>query len=120
MHNFTLINCDTDSIMVSKPDGTPFSNSEQDKLLDELNNLFPKKIHWELEDTFRKVIILKAKNYILQKEDGKITYKGSSLKDQKTETALKEFKYEIIGTILDEKFDYVTIYNKYVKEILNL
>lgn len=120
MYNFQLVNCDTDSIMVCKPDGIKYSIVEQETLLKELNSLFPEQIRWELEDTFKKVIILKAKNYILQSEDGKITYKGSALKDQKKPIALKEFLHEIIDTILIEKYDYVTIYNKYVKEILNM
>jgi hypothetical protein len=119
-HNFQISNCDTDSISFCKEDGSYFSPEERKLLVTEINSLSPELMKWADDGYYKKVIILKAKNYILQKEDGKITYKGSSLKDQKTELALKEFKYEIIGTILDEKFDYVTIYNKYVKEILNL
>lgn len=75
---------------------------------------------WADDGYYKKVIILKAKNYILQDFNGKITYKGSALKSSKTEPALKEFLYAIIQTILDEKYAYSDIYEKYVAEILNV
>lgn len=119
-HQFQIVNADTDSISFSKSDGSLFSLEERKLLVTEINNISPEFMKWADDGYYKKVIILKAKNYILQKEDGKVTYKGSSLKDQKTEIALKEFKYEIIDAILKEKFNYQEIYIKYVKEILNV
>lgn len=119
-HQFQISNCDTDSISFCKTDGTPFLLEERQSLVQEINDLSPEFMTWADDGYYSKVIILKAKNYILQSEDGKITYKGSALKDQKKPIALKEFLHEIIDTILTEKYDYVTIYNKYVKEILNM
>lgn len=118
-HQFQISNCDTDSISFCKSDGTPFSLEERKQLVKEINDLSPEFMKWADDGYYNKVIILKAKNYILF--DGKkITYKGSSLKDQKKETAIKEFLYEIIDSMIQEKFNYVEIYNKYVKEILNI
>lgn len=119
-HNFQISNCDTDSISFCKTDGTPFDLTERQSLVKEINDLSPEFMTWADDGYYSKVIILKAKNYILLREDGKIIYKGSALKDQKKPIALKEFLHEIIDTILTEKYDYVTIYNKYVKEILNM
>lgn len=120
MYNFELVNCDTDSIMICKQDKSTFNMKEQEKLLEELNSLFPKNIKWEPDGTFKKVIILKAKNYITQDEEGKVKYRGSGLKSSKLEPALKEFMYKIIDSILEEKFNYNEIYQEYVNEILNL
>lgn len=120
MYNFELVNCDTDSIMVCKSDKSIYTEEEQKKLLKELNSLFLKNIKWEPDGTFKKVIILKAKNYILQDFDNKITYKGSALKSSKTEIALKEFLHAIIAEILNETYNYKEVYNKYVVEILNV
>lgn len=120
MNNFQITACDTDSIFFKKPDASFFSKEERQKLLNELNQLMPEKIRWELNDYFPKILTLAAKNYVMVTEDGKITYKGSALKSSKTEPALKEFLYEIIQTILDEKFEYREIYEKYVAEILNV
>jgi len=117
-HNFQIVNADTDSISFSKADGTLFSLEERKLLVTEINSISPEFMKWADDGYYNKVIILKAKNYILQKEDGKVTYKGSSLKDQKKETALKEFLYEIIDAILKEKYNYEEIYVKYIKEAL--
>ena len=120
MNNFQLVNFDTDSITICKPCGEPFSEEEQDKLINALNAEFPKQIKWEPDVYFPKLVVLRAKNYIMQDEKGKVKIKGSALKSSKAEIACKEFQKAIIQTILDEKFDYVNIYNKYIKEACNV
>lgn len=120
MNNFQLVNCDTDSIMVCKSDGKPFTKDERKIHLQALNGSFPDLINWEEEDYFSKVIILKAKNYIMKNEEGKLIIKGSALKSSKTSIALKEFINEIIISILEDKNDYIEVYNKYLLEIKNV
>lgn len=116
MHNFELVNADTDSITITKPDGGEFTELERENLLKELNSLFPDKIHWEDDGYYETIIVSKAKNYVLW--DGKkLKIKGSSLKDPKKELALQEFIQRIIQTIIDKKYDYLNIYEEYVKEI---
>ena len=118
-HDFILVNADTDSISFSKKDGSKFSDAEQDYLLDELNSIFPKKIRFESEGVFSKVIVLAAKNYILY--DGKKTkIKGSALKDSKKEIAIREFTSKIIESLLHDRNDFNEIYNEYIKEIYNI
>lgn len=119
MYNFILNNADTDSIMVSKPNGSAFSKEEQTNLLNELNSLFPEKINFAEDGEFKKVIIFKAKNYILY--DGKKTKsKGAATKAGNKETALKEFIQETVQTILNDRNNFTEVYNKYVKEALNV
>lgn len=136
MHNFTLINCDTDSISFAKRDGTPFTEEEQVNLLAELNSLYPPKIKFEHDGMFETVCILKAKNYILKaavckkckkagdkscQHEARITKKGSSLKSSKIEPAIKEFMGEIINAILEGEQDTIPdIYNKYIINIHKL
>lgn len=116
MHNFTLVNCDTDSIMVCKPDQSEFTNEEQTLLLKELKRLFPEQISWEPDGYYQRVIIAKAKNYVLY--DGKkLTHKGSALKASTKEPALKEFIQLILDAMINKQTNYTEIYNKYVKEI---
>lgn len=118
-YNFILCNADTDSIMVSKPDGSPFTDEERISLLAELNSLYPPKIKWADDGYFSKVIIFKAKNYVLY--DGKkIKYKGSAVKANAKEPALKEFIQDTIKCILNGQDNYVEIYHKYVKECINI
>lgn len=116
-HNFQISNCDTDSIsFCSERDFTP---EERKSLVKEINDLSPEFMEWADDGYYKKVIILAAKNYVLW--DGKeIKYKGSAIKDQKKEPALREFLNQVIESILFETYNYAEIYNKYVKEILNL
>lgn len=118
-NNHKLVNCDTDSITICKPDGSPFSEIERAVLLKEINALYPEGLLWEDDGYYTKFVVLKAKNYIMY--DGKkIKTKGSGLKSSKLEIALKEFHNEIINAIIHETSNFGEIYNKYAKEIENI
>ena len=121
MYNFNLINADTDSIMVAKPDGQPFSPEEQKNLINELNSLFPEHISWEDDGYYKRCIVLKAKNYILLPEN-QIKYKtrGSSIKTSTKELAMKELMTEVIEAMVYNRLDTIpSIYHKYVIEATN-
>lgn len=117
---YKLVNADTDSISFSKGDESSFTKEERVTHLEELNGLFPDLIRFEDDGYYPYLIVLKAKNYILQTEDGKVKIKGSALKDQKKEAALLEFFQDIINSILNGNNDYLNIYHKYIKEALNI
>lgn len=116
---FIITSGDTDSIMVCKEDQSPFSDQEKKDLLVELNSIFPEKIRWEDDGYYPRVVIAKAKNYLLY--DGKkIKTKGSALKATQKEPALAEFIQEILKAMIDGHTNYVDIYHKYVKEIFDI
>jgi DNA polymerase elongation subunit (family B) len=119
-HNFLISNTDTDSISVTKANQSPFSDEEMNQLIDEINGLMPEKVKFDNDGYFHKVLILKAKNYVLQKEKkGPLKLKGSSIKDQKKELALQEFIKEIINALLnEEKGKIIHIYQRYCKEVI--
>lgn len=119
MHNFRINNCDTDSISFNKKDNTEFSEQERLALLKQMNEISPEKILWEDDGYYRCVIILKAKNYILD-NGKKVAYKGSALKSSKTEAALKEMQKAIIQVMLDGKDNYTEVYHRYILEALNI
>lgn len=125
MHNFTLVNADTDSISFCKATQEPFTEEEQNALLKEINSLLPEKIKFEHDGIFKRVIVLRAKNYILW--DGeKIKQRGSSLKSSTLEIALKEMLGKFIETLLKEqdieitKVELIKIYNWYIREADNV
>jgi DNA polymerase elongation subunit (family B) len=119
MFDFKVIACDTDSIFFTKPDNSSFNEEESKELLNKLNSLYPDLIKWELNGLFSTVITLKAKNYILW--DGKkLKTKGSALKSSTKELALKELINEIIWCIINEKYNYLEIYNSYIKKAMNI
>lgn len=121
-HDFIVCGADTDSIMFCKRDQAPFSDDEQDYLLDELNSFFPELIKWEHDGIYKKVIYVKAKNYILY--DGKkMKYKGSSLQATTLEPKLKAFMQECINVIINDNVNLPKlkeIYNRYAKEACNV
>lgn len=119
MHKFELVCCDTDAITICKPNQEKFNQEEINILTKELNSLFPEEINWEFEFNIPRMIVFKAKNYIMYDGD-KIKLKGSALKSSKIESGLKEFNDEVINAIVHNKLDIIqSIYNKYVLEIKN-
>lgn len=119
-HNFIISGGDTDAINFSKQDGSPFSKEEVDAIFKELNEISPEFMVWECDGVFDKVIVVRAKNYILY--DGKkIIIKGSGLKVTMKETALKEMIKRFIDSMLElSKETPSEIYHSYVKEIHNI
>lgn len=120
-HNFILGPVDTDSISICKHDMSPFSPDERKQLLDELNSLLPEKIKMADDGYFPIVLTVKAKNYVLVKENGYIKIKGSALKATNKPPALKEFIKRIIDYLLtDRQNEIVDLYHEYIKEAVNL
>lgn len=119
MYNFQLIGADTDSVLINKPDGSSWTEAERSEFLNNLNAIFPEKITFEDDGYYSKVIVLRAKNYLLW--DGKkMKTKGSALKSSTKSSALKEFMQEILNSIINEKNNYVEIYNKYILEAMDV
>lgn len=117
-NNYTLVNVDTDSFTYTK--NREVSQEEFNIDIDSINSLFPKGIVWEDDGMYDCGIILKAKNYILSK-NGKYKYKGSAIRDQKKEPALREMIERIVTAIMTNEIEnIVPIYNEYAKEIMNI
>ena len=120
-HNFKIVGGDTDSIMFCKPDMLPFTEEEQQSLLNEINSLLPKEIKFANDGIFSKVIYLKAKNYIMVDSKGKRKIKGSALKSSTLEPILKTMLNEMIELLLsDEQHKLKTVYEKYKAMVENI
>ena len=117
-HDWVLVNIDTDSLSFAKKDGSPYTKEEYDMIHEEINKIMYSE--WEPDGYFDRVVVSKAKNYVL-KEGEKITFKGSSLTDQKKEPAL----LEMLDRLIKECFIYENaspkdIYHEYIKEALDI
>lgn len=111
-----------------------FSEDERNDILKEINSLFPERINFEEDGYYDTIIVLAAKNYILRYEEEyflkyvlpkkpnakQVIYKGSSIKATTKEPALQQFIKDIIDSILNDKRNYLEIYNNYIKEIINI
>lgn len=118
-NKFILANVDTDSISITNNEF--ISMDKRKELTDNINSIFPEKIKWTDDGYYRKFIVLRAKNYILQTEEGKIKIKGSALKSSKTEKGLKEFMGKIIECLLDDKPEEIMYYyTSYIREFYNM
>ncbi len=115
---YQIVNVDTDSFSVTN--GKPSTSAEFAAELKILNSLYPNLIRWEDDGIYEKVIVVKAKNYVLVK-NGKTKFKGSSLTDQKKEPALTEMLQRMIYCLLNnESRDIKFIYESYIREALNI
>jgi hypothetical protein len=99
---------------------SPFTKEEIQKYLKEINSFLPHLIEMEDDGVYDNMIIIKAKNYILQKGD-KIKIKGSGITDAKRELALREMCDKIIDALLQNKISDIThIYQSYIIEANNV
>ena len=115
---YNIVNVDTDSFSITKNQAT--TKEDWQKFLVELNEQFPKLISWADDGIYSRVIVIRAKNYVLVK-DGKVKFKGSAITDQKKEPALTEMLENMIQAILDdERAALPIIYRNYVKEAMNI
>src|ERR1700693_3978446 len=99
-HNFRIVGGDTDSIMFCKPDMSPFSKSEQNILLEQINSLLPEHINYADDGIFSRVIYVKAKNYVMVDEKGKRKVKGSAFKSSTLEPILKQMLGEFAEAMI--------------------
>lgn len=117
-YSLRLINCDTDSILVNKPDGSKWTDEELKTFTEFINSNFPDRIKWCDDGYYDKVLIIKAKNYILVDKKGNRTTKGSALKATTKEPALREFVNSVIDLILGNKWDNIIFcYLNYARQI---
>lgn len=117
-HNFKIVGGDTDSIMFCKPDQTPFTKEEQENLLKEINGLLPKEIKFANDGISKRVIYLKAKNYVMVDEKGKWKIKGSALKSSTLEPALKDMIHKMLKALVDDRQEELAVI--YLEMIRNI
>lgn len=117
LYNFPISLVDTDSLTFGKPDHTPFSEEEIERLNKELNSLYGEHIQWDFEASYKKLIAIRTKNYVLLEPNGKLTIKGSALKASTKSPKMKQFIKDTINSILEDTNNYEVIYTSYAKEI---
>ncbi len=105
-NSHVLVNADTDSIsfVPNSEIHTSEGKITMEKCLEEINALSPDMISWEDDGIYDSVIVVKAKNYLLQAGD-KIKIKGSALKATMKETALKDFLENSLKLMLNRDLD---------------
>lgn len=114
--DFQLVNVDTDSF--SYTTGNRLSGEDFAAHIAEVNGLSPEGIVWEDDGQYKAVLVVKAKNYVLEPYKGDRTIKGSALKATMKEPALREYIEEVIDFLVkDRKDELLDLYDKYAIEI---
>lgn len=116
---YDLVNADTDSISITRH--SHISTQDRVTLLEKLNLEYPELIKWEDDGYYTSFVVVKAKNYITVREDGKVKVKGSGLVAPNKEPALKELNSRYLKSLagLSEE-DPFEIYMEYVKEACHI
>ena len=116
-HNLLLVNLDTDSLSFCKPDHSSFSEDEKRRIEGELRSIM--YCDWEDDGEYDRVIVSKAKNYVLlPKGEKKFKTKGSSFVDSKKEPALLAMLQELLKSLVFNEGKEREIYTRYCKETL--
>lgn len=116
-----MVFSDTDSISITKQNGTPWTEEERKAFCEFINSEMPENIRWEDDGYYPKVLVVKSKNYVLS--DGKkLTYRGGTFKDSKKEPIMKSLMEEITNTLLGSfnTTNLTDIYEKYIEKCYNI
>lgn len=120
-NNFTLVNADTDSISFCKATQDDISEEDREAILEKINSMYPEKIRFEDDGFYKTVVVVKAKNYVLEDDKGAVKIKGSALKATTKEKKLQQFLKQNFDLLLKgQKHEVLNLYHQYVKEIYNL
>jgi DNA polymerase, archaea type len=115
---YSLAGVDTDSIWITN--GKEITKDQFQNVLEQLNSIYPKNIHFEDDGIFERFIVLRAKNYIMYK-NGQMKLKGSGLVDTKKEPALREMMSKMFTALVHNNLaDLPDIYRDYVLEAMNI
>ncbi len=100
-HGGSVIEIDTDGVYFQSPDGVEGEEAETE-FIDEIGALLPEGVRLAHDGRYAAMISLKIKNYVLQNYDGKIIFKGSSLRSRADEPFGREFIARIVDLLLAE------------------
>ena len=97
----TPVEVDTDGVLFVPPPGVVGEAAER-RFVAALSEAMPEGIRVGFDGRFRRMLSYKKKNYALQRYDGTVTYKGSSLVSRSVERFGRRFVREAIPRLLDE------------------
>jgi DNA polymerase I len=115
----TVVEIDTDGVYFQPP---PEVRSEADEIafVERVGGVLPEGIRLAYDGRYRAMLSLKTKNYVLQGYDGKLTFKGASLRSRADEKFGREFLNNAIQWLLNGEPERVADeYRRLARAILN-
>ena len=114
-----VVEIDTDGVYFQPPAEV---QSEEDEIafVEQVGAVLPEGIRLAYDGRYKAMLSLKTKNYVLQGYDGKLTFKGASLRSRADEKFGREFLNNAIQWLLNNEPDRVVAeYERLAREILN-
>lgn len=114
-----VVEIDTDGVYFQSP---PEVQTEADEIafVERVGAVLPEGIRLAYDGRYKAMLSLKTKNYVLQGYDGKLTFKGASLRSRADEKFGREFLNSAIQWLLNgEPERVVAEYRRLARAILN-
>jgi DNA polymerase I len=114
-----VVEIDTDGVYFQPP---PEVQTEADEIafVERVGAVLPEGIRLAYDGRYRAMLSLKTKNYVLQGYDGKLTFKGASLRSRADEKFGREFLNNAIQWLLNGEPERVSAeYRRLARAILN-
>jgi DNA polymerase I len=114
-----VVEIDTDGVYFQPP---PEVQTEADEIafVERVGTVLPEGIRLAYDGRYRAMLSLKTKNYVLQGYDGKLTFKGASLRSRADEKFGREFLNNAIQWLLNGEPERVSAeYRRLARAILN-
>jgi DNA polymerase I len=114
-----VVEIDTDGVYFQPP---PEVQTEADEMafVERVGAVLPEGIRLAYDGRYKAMLSLKTKNYVLQGYDGKLTFKGASLRSRADEKFGREFLNSAIQWLLNgEPERVVAEYQRLARAILN-
>jgi DNA polymerase elongation subunit (family B) len=114
-----VVEIDTDGVYFQPP---PEVQTEADEIafVEQVGAVLPEGIRLAYDGRYKAMLSLKTKNYVLQGYDGKLTFKGASLRSRADEKFGREFLNSAIQWLLNgEPERVVAEYQRLARAILN-
>ncbi len=115
----TVVEIDTDGVYFQPPDHVQ-TEADEIAFVEEVGKILPEGIRLAYDGRYKAMLSVKTKNYVLQGYDGKLTFKGASLRSRADEKFGREFLNRAIEHLLNGKPEKVAEdYQRLAKQILN-
>ncbi|MCS7210001.1 MAG: hypothetical protein NZ874_10575, partial [Fimbriimonadales bacterium] len=115
----TVVEIDTDGVYFQPPEHVQ-TEADEVAFVEQVGKILPEGIRLAYDGRYKAMLSVKTKNYVLQGYDGKLTFKGASLRSRADEKFGREFLNNAIQWLLEDKPEKVAEeYRRLARMILN-
>jgi DNA polymerase elongation subunit (family B) len=114
-----VVEIDTDGVYFQPPEHVQ-TEAEEIAFVEQVGKVLPEGIRLAYDGRYKAMLSIKTKNYVLQGYDGKLIFKGASLRSRADEKFGRDFLNRAIEHLLNGKPEKVVEdYQRLAKQILN-